>query len=200
MENSNTLGVLRQLERGEISATEADARLNRPPEIDRDDDPPFEETGAPEWAQRLWFYPLTAGVLLVLLGAWISAATVDTNVLWLVLGLPIILLGSFLVAIAASAQSGHWIYVNIRGMGWRRHTIHFGIPFPLGLIRIALWTAQWFVDFPVVEPRLDPTHSYPKFDWSDASSLIAELERELSRRGITVDVDDQGGQVQVHIV
>jgi hypothetical protein len=137
-------------------------------------------------------------VLIVLLGAWISAATVESNALWLVLGLPIILVGSFLVGVAASAQSGHWIYVNIRGTGWRSHSLHFGIPFPFGLIRIALWMASWFVDFPAWRPRLDPTQAHPGFDGSDASALIAALEHELSeKRGITFDLGDQ---VQVYIV
>ena len=199
MDNSDTMGILRQLERGEISAHEAEARLNAPPEIEHDYEPSFDETDAPNWVRQLWVYPLAAGVLLVGLGAWIITAIVDANILWFILGLPIVLLGSFVIAVAASARSGHWMYIGIKEGGRHRHNFHFGIPFPFGLIRFGLWVAQWFAPYSGTRWRMN--HRGADFDWSDADALVDALERELAdKRGVTVDVDDDDNRVQVYIV
>jgi len=201
MESSDTLGILRQLERGEIDVNEADARLHAPPEIERDDGPRADGTDAPDWIQRLWVYPFAAGLLLVGLGAWIIVATVDANILWLLLGLPFVLLGSLIMAAATSAWSGHWIYVNIKQAGRHRQNIRFGLPVPFGLIRFGLWIAQWFDPHPRAHLRVNGHASDFNIDWSDADAFITELERELAeRRGVTVDVDDDDERVQVYIV
>lgn len=199
MDNSDMIGILRQLERGEISANEAEARLNAPPEIERGYAPRFDETDAPDWVRRLWVYPLTAGILLVGLGAWVITATVNANILWFVLGLPIVLLGSFVIAVAASARTGHWMYVDVREGGRRRHNFHFGIPFPFGLVRFGLGIARWVA--PYSHTRIRMNRNNMSFDWSDADALIDALERELAaHRGVTVDVDDDDSRVQVYIV
>lgn len=210
MENSNTLEILKQLERGEISAADAQARLDTVPEIERAYEPGFEETGATHWVedpatlsgtQRLWIYPLVAGLLLVGLGTWIIIATVHANILWLLLGLPIVLLGSLVLAVAASARSGHWMYVNIKQAGRRGHNIRFGLPVPFGLIRFGLWIARWFVWNPEAKFRMNRHAANLNFDLSDADDFIAALERELAEKhGVTVNVDDNDEQVQVYIV
>ena len=199
MDNSDALGILRQLERGEINAHEADARLSAPPAIERDDEPQFDETDAPNWVRQLWVYPLAAGILIVGVGAWIITATVNANILWFIVGLPIVLLGSFVIAVAASARSGHWMYINVREGGRHRHNVHFGIPFPFGLIRFGLEIAQWFAPYSHIRFRMNRNGT--SFDWSDAEALIDALERELAaNRGVTVDVDDDDNRVQVYIV
>jgi hypothetical protein len=199
MDNSDTIGILQQLERGEISANEAEARLNAPPKIEREYVPRSDEMDVPHWVRRLWVYPLAAGILLVGLGAWVITATVNANILWFVLGLPIVLLGSFVIAVAASARSGHWMYIDIRDGGRHRHNVHFGIPFPFGLIRFGLGIAQWFAPYSHTRFRMDRNNT--SFDWSDADALIDALERELAaNRGVTVDVDDDDSRVQVYIV
>lgn len=187
MDNSDTLGILEQLERGEIDANEADY------------EPQFSGRDAPNWVRQLWVYPLAAGILLVGLGAWIITATVNANILWFVLGLPIVLLGSFVIAVSASARSGHWVYINIEEGGRHRHNIRFGIPFPFGPIRLGLWIAQWFAPYSRI--RWHVNHGGADFVWSDADALIDALERELAaNRGVTIDVDDDDNRVQVYIV
>ena len=197
MDNSITLGILRQLERGEINANEAEARLETPvPQIERDLKPRLDEVDVPDWVRQLWIYPLTAGVLLVGFGGWVIAATVDANALWWLIGLPIVLLGSLVVAIAASAWSRHWLYVNIRDAG--THNIRFGVPLPLGLARAALWIARWFV--PMKSLRMGKTRMGFD-DWDDVTEILDAFERELNERhGITVNVDDDDERVQVYIV
>ena len=197
MENSDTLGILQQLERGEIDVNEADARLVRPlPQVVRDLEPRLDETDLTERIQQLWVYPLFAGILLVGFGGWVIAATFGANVLWWLVGLPVVLLGSLVIANAAAARTGHWLYVNIRDAG--THNIRFGIPLPLGLARAALGIARWFV----------PTRSW-RFgaicmtfdDWVDVTAILDAFERELNERhGITVNVDDDDERVQVYIV
>ncbi len=197
MDNSDTLGILEELEHGEINASEADARLNAPhPLIERADASREDARDVPEWIRRLWVYPLLAGILLVGFGAWIIVATVHANILWWLLGLPIVLLGSLVLAIAASARSGHWLFVNVKDA--ERHNIRFGIPLPLGMARVMLWIARWFV--PKSSFRVGKNHRV--FDnWDDVNAILDAFEQELNeRRGLTIDVDEDDERVQVYIV
>jgi hypothetical protein len=194
MEQSDTLGILKKLERGEINANEADARLNAPvPGIEHDDEPRF-ETQAPQWVRRLWLYPLVIGLLLVGFGAWVIVATVHANILWWLVGLPIVLLGSFVTALSASAPWGHWLYVSVQDA--ENHTIRLGIPLPLGLARMVLWVAPWVV--PLKSLRFGESR-VGFVDWNDITALLDAFERELNERhGIAVQVDDEE-RVQVYI-
>lgn len=200
MENADALGILRQLERGEISAEQAGARLNEPPSVASDPAPSIPETGAPTWFRRLWFYPLLGGLLIVGLGTWIIMATVHANILWFFCGLPILLLGTLVLAISATAQSAHWLYVNIEG-GRRRRNLRFGIPFPLGLVRAALWLGGLFVPISNANFKVRGRSVKLGATWNDVKEFFTALEGELAQgRGITVDVDDLDERVQVYIV
>lgn len=110
MESSDRLEVLKQLERGEINAGEAEARLTAPAPVERVDTPPLDRTQLPAWVWQLGIWTLSAGVLVVVSGAWIIATTVRANILWLLFGVPIVLLGSLIIAIGASTFAGHWLY------------------------------------------------------------------------------------------
>ena len=207
MDNSDTLFILRQLERGEISKQEADARLNAASTVGANE-PDRGGADRPDWLvkdrvsrllRRIWLYPLMAGVLIVGLGAWIITATVHANVLWFFCGLPVLLFGTLVVAVAASVQSAHWLYVNVDS--GRRRTVQFGIPFPLGLVRVALFLVRLFG--PLAKTNIRVRSRHLRFDAisEDAESVIQALERELAAgRGVTVDVADRGEHVQVYIV
>lgn len=196
MEISDTLGVLKQLERGEISAREADARLNTPP-LARLAAPPFDKSELPAWLRWAWSIPLFGGTLIVVFGAWIIAATARANMLWFLLGVPIVLLGSLVIIIGASVFSGHWLYVNVENSRKHRSRVRLAIPFPIGLLRLALWLAPWAIKLSGNRLRIN----HAKFDLDDSAALIAALARELKEgRGLTVDVDDHDERVQVYIV
>jgi hypothetical protein len=202
VDNADTIEILKQLERGEISANEAEIRLNAPPRVERMDAPPIEAEGAPQWVRRLWVYPLAAGILVVVFGAWIIAATVHANALWFLCGLPILLFGTFVLALAASVRSGHWMYVNIQASRKRRHNIRFGLPFPIGLLRGAVWMAKYFGQKPKARINLRSSRRNFGMTWSeDADAFFDALERELAEGcGVTIDVDDKDERVRVYIV
>ncbi|MBI5032803.1 MAG: hypothetical protein HZB51_19940 [Chloroflexi bacterium] len=196
MDNADTMGILRQLERGEINAREADARLYAP-RVERTDTPPFDPVDLPQWMRMMWGIPLTLGILIVLLGTCIIASTVHANILWFLIGLPVVLFGTLLIVIGAGAFSGHWLYVNVEPTRRNKRPIRFGIPFPIGLLHLVAWVAPWAISFS--KNRIRTRHG--DWDWDDPSEIIAALERELrDGRGITIDVDDKNGRVQVYIV
>ncbi len=200
MDHPDTLGILQQLERGEISAAQANERLEEPT-VERDYIPRVKHTGAPEWARRYWIYPLIVGLLIVGLGAWIIAATVHANILWFVLGLPILLLGTLVVAVAASAQSAHWLYVDVSEGKGKRGGVHIAIPFSMSLLRAGLWLARLFGGHPKANVTVRGSKIGLEAVWTDAEAFFAELENELrAGRGLVVDVDDKDERVQVYIV
>lgn len=200
MESADELEVLRQLERGEINAGEAEARLNASPVIERTDTPPFDRTQLPMWIRQIGLWTLFIGVLTIVLGTWIVAATVHANFLWLIVGLPIILLGSLISAIGASTFSGHWLYINVENARNRRKSVRFGIPFPMGLLRLGFWFARFA---PAHSTRVHVGESKMNFNavWENSDELFDAIEQELREgRGITIDVDDKDEHVQVYIV
>ncbi len=200
MDETEQLGILKQLERGEISAEQAEERFHAPPDIERDYQPRAE--GAPDWIQRLWIYPLAAGLGIVGVGAWIISATARANVLWFVCGLPLVLFGSLVLALAAAmTTTGHWLYVDIQGRGAHHHNMRFGTPFPLGLVRGGLWLALHLGAHPRAKFRVRGRTVGFDANWEEANAFLTELERELTRgNGVTVDVDDRDERVQVYLV
>ncbi len=199
MNDDDKLVILKQLERGEISAEQAEERFRASPEIERDYHPRAE--GAPDWIQRLWVYPLVAGLVIVGAGAWIIAATAHANVLWFVCGLPLVLFGSFVLALAAATTAGHWLYVDIQGRGPHHHNMRFGVPFPLGLVRGALWLALRLGAHPRARFRVRGRTVGFNASWAEADAFLTELERELTQgNGVTVNVEDRDERVQVYLV
>ncbi len=199
MEQSDTLGILKQLERGEITSEQADARLDAPT-VARMDEPPMDLERAPRWMRRLWIYFLVSGLVGVGIGAWIIVAT-RTNVLWFLCGLPILLLGALITGLAASADSMHWLYVNVDESGRRHKRVRVAIPFPFGLVRLVFGVAKLFGRHPKAQMKFRSATKNIPLDWADIDAFLDAIERELrEHRGVTVDVDDKGSRVQVYIV
>lgn len=196
MDNAATLGILRQLERGEISAREADARLTASSPIERVAAPPFDALTPPAWARGLWNWLIVGGIALVCLGAWIIAATLHTNAFfWLLFGVPFVLSGSLLLAVGASGMTGHWIYLNVESARKRRRAFRLAFPLPRGLLRLGLWLAQR------VPARVRVNAAPCDALWDDPDELVRAFERELNEgRGIAIEVGEQDSRVQVYIV
>lgn len=183
--NSYTLGVLKELERGKINIEEASARLNAKPV---NADAPAFNPKLPRWIRWLRLYTFTSGTVIVLFGAWIIVSTAYSNILWLIVGLPVLLLGALILSLAALFSSMHWLYVHVEQKRGHPKTIRFALPIPFGLIRAALWIAMRFNKY---------NSRFGSF-WDDPDELLHALERELKEgRGVSVDVDDKGQRVQL---
>lgn len=201
MENSDTLNVLKKLERGEINSDQAEAQLNPPPVIEKMETPPFDRMQMPGWVQRIGYWTLFGGVLTVVLGAWIIMGTYRTNVFLFLIGLAIVLWGTLLTALGAGTFTGHWIYINIDRSHQHKNSIRFGVPFPISLLRIGLWFMQFAPRR--ASARVNVSADRVKFNalWQDPEEFVNALERELKEgRGITIDVDEKDERVQVYIV
>jgi len=199
MEDSRTLEILKKLERGELDAAQANERLNAPPMVERGYVPRVEETSAPKWIKAIWIYLLMSGLAIVGIGAWIIIATVNANVLWFMCGLPTLVIGALILALGADLQSAHWVYVHVAQSRKGNRPIRIAVPFPLGLVRFGMAIAK------ILKPKLQiklGKHSRGfNASWQDIEEFMKEIERALSKEGgISVDVDDKGEQVQVHIV
>ena len=199
MKDSHTLEILKQLERGELDAAQANERLNAPPTVERDYVPRVEETSAPRWMKAIWIYLLLSGLAIVGIGAWIIAATVNANVLWFLCGLPILVIGALILALGADLQSAHWVYVHVAQSRHGKRPIRIAVPFPMGLVRFGLGIAKIFK--PNLQIKLGKHSNGFNASWKDIEEFIQEIERALSKDGgLHVDVDDEGERVQVHIV
>ncbi len=194
---SYTLGVLKELEGGKINIEEADARLTATP-INA-----HERTFKPElpsWVRWLRNYVLLSGTLIVLFGAWIIVSTAQANILWLIVGLPIVLLGTLVLSLGAILYSMHWVYINVEQAHGHPKSFRFAFPLPLGLIRAGLWFAARFVK-PTPRARVTLHARNWRWDaiWEDVNGFLNALERELREgRGISVNVDDKGQRVQLY--
>ena len=144
MEDSHTLEILKQLERGELNAEQASAQLNAPPTVERDYVLRIEETQAPRWMKAIWLYALASGLMIVGIGAWIIAATVNANALWFLCGLPILVFGALVLALGADLQSAHWVYVHVAQSRQGKRPIRIAVPFPMGLVRFGFRYCQNF--------------------------------------------------------
>lgn len=196
MTNSETLGILKKLERGEISSAEADTQLNVPPTVERMDAPPFDRTQLPWWIQSIGQWMLFVGIAIVCFGTWIIVATVHNNILWFLIAVPIVLLGALITTLGASALTGHWLYVNVENTRKRRGNVRFAIPFPLGLLRVAMWFMQW-----IPQPKWQTKNAQWQAFLDNPNELFDAIEKELrAGRGFSVDVDEKNERVQVYIV
>jgi hypothetical protein len=198
MDDARTLEILKQVERGELAAEQANARLNAPPTVEREYMPRVEAAQAPSWVRAIWIYLLVSGLAVVGIGAWIIAATSNVNLLWLLCGLPILLLGALILALGADLQSAHWVYINVAQSRRSKRPIRIAVPFPIGLVKFGLWIVKWFK--PDLKIKMGKAGSF-NASWQDVEDFIKEVERTLSKDGgMSVDVDDNGERVQVHIV
>ncbi len=199
MEDSRTLEILKQLERGELDAEQANARLNEPPTVERDYVPRIEETQAPRWMRAIWIYLLLSGFAITGMGVWIITATVNANILWLLCGLPILVFGALILALGADLQSAHWVYVHVAQSRKGNRPIRIAVPFPMGLIRFGMEVAKIFK--PNLRIKFGKHGAGFNASWKDIEEFMRDIESALSKDGgISVGVDDQGERVQVRIV
>ena len=191
------LQILKMVEDGQISATEAAALLaalatpvetvSEPKNIGEP-----ETVGEPDPAahwRRFWIYPLLAGGCLLIAGAIVIGllSAVGAARGWLLCGWMPMMLGSLLGILAWWSRSSTWLHLRIREGGDGRRNMAISFPLPLTLAAWALRVAEPFV------PQLRDT---------GVDDLIIAL-RHSSAEGqpLVVDVqdDESGDRVEIYI-
>ena len=138
------------------------------------------------WA-RFWIYPLMAGGIVLILGAFIMALVYSTSAApgWRVCGWLPMILGLGVMLIAWWTRSATWLHLRVREEDGRK--VAFSFPLPLTLAAWVLRLAQPFV------PQLKDT---------GVDDLIIALRQGKSRNEpllINVEDDEKGESVEIYI-
>jgi hypothetical protein len=190
--------ILAMVESGQLSAEQAATLLDLVSEagpedagLSNPDLPTFDAPGAEQVAvfprQRYWLYPMAAGIVLVLLGGTVLAATYQLSrpslATWLFGWMPL-LLGLGTVTIAAWARTAHWFHLRVVN---RANSISVSVPLPLRLTALLLRAVRPFV------PQLRETA---------VDELILSLQEGLEDdQPMTIEVEGEEGEehVRIHI-
>lgn len=144
-----------------------------------------------EAARAVWLaVPLAIGVLVVVLGGWITLLHLQPSPfsIWFYgLGLPLILLGVVLIMAASASQRARWVYLRVeQAPGERPRTLVLGFPAPLGL---ACWTLRTIGRF------------VPELDQAPLKEIFRALRQTTSSDSplvVSVDERDHGKRVQAY--
>jgi hypothetical protein len=197
--------VLKMVAEGKITADEALKLIQALEEGEEDETSPEVEAVPtvsdvessrpdPELEKRigryrgLWLLPLTAGLLLTVLGAyWMYSAMINSGFgFWFLISWLPFLIGVAITAFAVESKTSKWVYVNVnqKTNDWPRHIV-VAFPIPTGILR---WSMKNF------------GHNIP-FEYreqaDDALKMI--LEDGTFSDPLVVDVDDESATVQVYI-
>jgi len=141
--------------------------------------------------RRLWFIPLTIGILLTVLGGFIMYWNIHPTGFsaWTYcLGLPVLLLGVLITALGAASRTARWLFLHVEQKpGERPQRIVFGFPLPL---HFTAWAIRTFGG------------SIPELKKTSADEILVALEQSTSSNAplvVNVDEGEDGEKVQVYI-
>ncbi|HJS20182.1 MAG TPA: hypothetical protein VJ785_15655 [Anaerolineales bacterium] len=200
--------ILQMVEEGKISAEEA-ASLMRALEADQtgaeievietgsasgfgetaSSADEFEEVKAR--ARRFAMIPLWIGILVTVLSAWgiyEIQQGIGTNYWWICLLFPLFL-GILLVAIGASGQGSHWLYVNVDRRYARDGPKNITIAFPLPLA-----LTSWFL-----RNFGHSIHGLRKTNVDEIIQILDATRKSGDPFIVNVNDDEDGERVQVYI-
>jgi len=205
--------ILKMVSEGRITPEEAlklmqaldevpeDPSLEAPAEVIPPPPPPPEagpEPGAqpdPEFTKkvnrfrRLWLIPLTAGLVLTVLGAWWMYSTMLSSGFgfWFLCAWVPFLLGVAIVTLGAISKTSRWLYVHVeQRAGERPHHIVIAFPIPSPVLR---WGMRNFGH------NIPPEHRAQVDE-----AMKAVFEEDGLKEPLYVDVHDEDGEhVQVYI-
>jgi hypothetical protein len=190
----DALKLMNALEGGDEAEVLEPIELIAPPEPERggesraempDPDPEFDKKV--RRFRSLWLFPLAAGLVILVLGAWwMYSALLNAGLgFWfLCAGLPF-LLGVVLVTLAVISKTSRWIYVRVdQKPGERPQRIVIAFPIPSPFLR---WGLRNF------------GHAIPP-EARAASDMAMQAVFEDLKEPLYVDVHDEDGEhVQVYI-
>jgi hypothetical protein len=200
--------VLRMIEDGKISPEEglrllrtleqnpADEEAGPAPAAEvveekprREPDPEIKRVA--EKGRRLWFIPLAAGIVLMVLGGFIMYWNIHPtgfSAWFYCLGLPALLLGVAVTALGAASRTSRWIFVHVEQKpGEHPQRIVLGFPLPL---RLTAWFLRTF------------RNHIPELEKTSADEILVALDETTSTDAplvVNVDEGDDGEKVQVYI-
>lgn len=135
----------------------------------------------PAWVQRVWIYPLVAGVLLFGLGTITTTllAQLGSGSLWLACTLALIGLGALVAILAWWSHTARWLHVRVRDQDT---CLNFSLPVPL---RLAAWLVR------LARPWVPQLRDTP------VDELISSMA-DLGQDGLMVQADEDNGKVEVY--
>jgi hypothetical protein len=206
MSDEERASVLKMVEDGKITPEEALILIQALEEETLEDSPGYENqyqaepevkpapTPDPEFEKKLkryknlWIIPLSAGVVLTVLGAyWVFWSMSSSGFgFWFACAWLPFILGTTVVALSAVSKYSRWIYVNVEQKkdDWPKRII-IAFPIPSGILR---WGVKNFGH------NIPPEHR----DQVDFA-LKSILEGDGLSEPLFVDVDDEDANVQVYI-
>jgi len=144
-----------------------------------------------EKGRRLWYIPLTVGIVLMVLGGFIMYWNIHPSglSLWFYcLGLPVVLLGVAITTLGSASRTSRWIFLHVEQKpGERPQRIVLGFPLPL---RLTAWFLRTFRNY------------IPDLERTSADEILVALEESTSTDSplvVNVDEGDDGEKVQVYI-
>jgi hypothetical protein len=196
--NEEQKKILEMVESGQVTAEEGAALLGLVSESERDDSDAVEQeqpatVSAEEqelgWIppQHYWLYPLSAGLIVMLVGGAVVAAAYQQNRAspWtLVCGWIPLFLGLSIVTIAAWARTAHWIHLRVID---RHDRVSLSFPLPLRFSALVIRVTRRFI---------------PQFRDTGVDEAILALRDGLTDgQPITIEVDneEEGEHVRIHI-
>jgi len=192
--------ILKMVESGRITAEEGATLLGMVSESEVTDSNWMQQEKTPSAAKEqdegehgwphtrpYWLYPLSGGLLLLLVGGAVVTTMYQQSRVgvwtWLFGWIPLFL-GLFVVTVAAWARTAHWIHLRVIG---RHERIVLSFPLPLGLSAFVISIARRFI---------------PKLRETSIDEVILALRDGLSNgQPIMIEVQDEveGEHVQIHI-
>jgi hypothetical protein len=196
--NEEQKKILEMVESGQITAEEGATLLGLVSESEPDDSDHVQQEQPPtigveqrehEWvpARPYWLYPLSAGLIVVLVGGAVVTTAYQQNRVgpwtWLCGWIPLFL-GSSIVTIAAWARTAHWIHLRVID---RDDRVSLSFPLPLRLSALVIRVTRRFI---------------PQFRDTGVDEAILALRDGLTDgQPITIEVnnEEEGEYVRIHI-
>lgn len=189
------LKVLEMIEAGQISPQEGEQLLasmrSKDELIDEpktSPNPPSADTaeipaGPPTWWRRIWFYLFMAGVLLAAWMGYLTDKILSTGMGlgWLLLVIPLLLLGILIALLVWSASRSRWLHVRVRD---KNTNLRISLPLPL---RPAAWVLRF------ARPWV------PQLKDTAVDELLLSLSEVEGDDGLLVVEVDEGEEEQVRV-
>jgi hypothetical protein len=141
-----------------------------------------------EKARRLWMVPLWIGVIITTFGGWVMYKNIhptDISAWFYCLGMPIFILGVFVIVLGWSSKNARWIFVSVKQKpGDFPKRILIGFPLPLTL-------TSWFLR--------NFGHKIQGLGKVPVDQILKAIQHSNDPMVVNVDEGDDGEKVFVYI-